>query len=203
MAYIYKITNNITQKSYIGKTEYAPELRWKQHLRSKNYEECSHRALYKALNKYGAENFSFTVLEETDNPSVREQYYIQLYNTYKNGYNETLGGDGASYLILPEDEICNFYQTHTLKETCAEFGNDIKTIRQVLLKNNIPLHSDHKTHTMNCSYAVAQVDPKTNEIIAIYDTVADAELAVNGHQHISEVISGRRKTCKGFKWIKI
>ena len=43
------------------------------------------------INKYGVENFSFEILEETDKPEQQEIYYISLYDSYKNGYNATIG----------------------------------------------------------------------------------------------------------------
>ena len=56
MGYIYKITNNINGKSYIGKTERTIEIRWKEHLR--HIASLQDRLpLYKAMAKYGKENF--------------------------------------------------------------------------------------------------------------------------------------------------
>ena len=60
MPYIYKITNIINQKSYIGKTTHNdPNQRWKEHQRERLQERSAQRALYRALNKYGVENFTF------------------------------------------------------------------------------------------------------------------------------------------------
>lgn len=100
MAYIYKITNQINGKSYIGKTgEINPHEGSKEHLRERIKDRWKNRPLYRAINKYGEENFKFEVLEETNFPEEREQYFIQYYNTYGNtGYNATLGGDGKKYI---------------------------------------------------------------------------------------------------------
>ena len=106
MGYIYKIENNINNKIYIGKTE-----------------KYLTRALYKAINKYGVENFTFTVIEETNDCENREKYYIALYDTFKNGYNETLGGDGKARLQLNEKRVCTYYKNHTLKETAKLSDN--------------------------------------------------------------------------------
>ena len=97
------------------------------------------RALYRAMNKYGVENFSCIEIKETDTPNEDEIYFIQKYDTYHNGYNETLGGDGASYLELPEDEVCKFYlKSKCLIYTAKHFGCDKLTIKKILYKNNIP-----------------------------------------------------------------
>ena len=204
MAYIYKITNLINQHSYIGKTEHIDPIdRWKEHLREATKERNSHRALYKAIRKYGKENFSFKVLEETLEPENREQYYIQYYDTYHNGYNETLGGDGAAYLQLPEEEICKYYLTHSLIETANFFGHDKDTINKILYKHNILKRTRSEQRILASSYPVAQIDPKTNEIIHIFPSVAEAEKATGNTHHISDAVNGKRKTCKGYFWKRI
>lgn len=204
MAHIYKITNLINQKSYIGKTEAIdPWARWKEHLHSAKQEKNSHRALYRAINKYGKENFSFEIIEETDIPEDREQYYIQYYDTYHKGYNETLGGDGASYLELPELEICEYYLKHGLLATAQAFGHDKDTIDRILYKNNIQKRTRSEQMKLATSYPVAQIDKDTNEIIHIYASVADAEKATGNTHHIADAVHGRRKTCKGFIWKQV
>ena len=122
MAYIYQIINKINGKSYIGKTEYSVKHRWKEHLRDYRQKKNQSRALYRAMNKYGTENFECIQLKETNNPNEDEVLYIQEYNTYHNGYNETLGGDGAAYLELPEDEICKFYLKNPKVFFCQSFS---------------------------------------------------------------------------------
>lgn len=96
---IYKATNLINGKAYIGKTNYSLEKRKNGHLRSsKNPKTVFHQA----INKYGADNFEFVVLEElklhkNERLNKREIYYIALLDTKTpNGYNMTEGGDGQS-----------------------------------------------------------------------------------------------------------
>jgi len=97
---IYKITNLINQKCYIGKTNDS-DRRWHDHQRlafTEGHKEYD-KTLYRAMRKYGLENFSFEVIEELKDYSLsgeREQYWIQYYDSYINGYNESLGGDGGS-----------------------------------------------------------------------------------------------------------
>ena len=101
MVGIYKVTNQINNKSYIGQSKHI-EARWRQHhtepfnINSDTYDVI----FYKAIRKYGIENFIFEVIEECDESMLneREKYWIAKYNTYvnapnSNGYNMTRGGE--------------------------------------------------------------------------------------------------------------
>lgn len=102
---IYKITNLINNNAYIGQSKNI-EFRLKTHFRKAfrlDSEEFD-KVLYQAIRKHGPENFSTEVLEELPNASrqllnIRESYWIDKFDTYYNGYNETLGGDGVSGAI--------------------------------------------------------------------------------------------------------
>ena len=100
---IYKITNLINNKTYVGRAKNISK-RWSEHrtlpfiLGHKEYE----KTLYRAIRKYGLENFHFEVLEELDDytqAGEREKYWAAFYNSYTflgTGYNESLAGDGGS-----------------------------------------------------------------------------------------------------------
>ena len=92
MAYIYKITNDINDKVYVGKTEFSIEKRFKEHCRDAFKERNEKRPLYSAIKKYGVEHFHIELVEETDNPNEREIYWIEVLEGYTKGYNATLGG---------------------------------------------------------------------------------------------------------------
>ena len=59
------------------------------------------------MRKYGIEHFIIECIEETNNPNEREMYWINKKNTYHNGYNATLGGDGTKY--IDEQQVINAY----------------------------------------------------------------------------------------------
>ena len=108
--FIYKITNNINGKCYIGQTT-----NWKrrfQEHRNKGYGLEDNKILYRAFDKYGIDNFSFEVLEECENYNDREQYWIAYYNSCENGYNMTIGGDLPPLHIKEE----NPFATHSQNE---------------------------------------------------------------------------------------
>jgi group I intron endonuclease len=86
---IYKITNNINDKFYIGKTIKTADERFKRHFYN---HKTQNTYLYKAMRKYGFENFSIEIIEETRNLDEREKFWI---STLLPQYNMTSGGDGG------------------------------------------------------------------------------------------------------------
>lgn len=88
---IYKIQNKLNNKIYIGS---SVKLEARQQRHFKNLLEGNHHSnkLQNSYNKYGFENFVFEVIEsyqEIDNNELisREQYWIDFYNSYYDGYN--------------------------------------------------------------------------------------------------------------------
>lgn len=90
---IYKITNLINGKIYIGQTIKPIQQRFKEHCNAKS--NCS--ILRKAIHKYGKENFSIKTLIVCKNEkelNEREKFCIRLFNSLKpNGYNISTGGE--------------------------------------------------------------------------------------------------------------
>jgi len=98
MFYIYKITNNINGKCYIGRTKDINR-RFSDHKRlafTKSIHKEYEKALYRAFRKYGINNFTFEILEETEFPIEREIYWIDFFQSNLNGYNADAGGLGGS-----------------------------------------------------------------------------------------------------------
>ena len=138
MSYIYKIKNNINEKVYIGKTNQTIIDRFIQHCKDSARIDRSNRPLYKAMNKYGVKNFSIEQIEECslDIVNEREKYWIEYYNSFRSGYNATLGGDGASYLDY--NLIYNTYkEVLSIAETARIIGCSEDSVRLVLKNYNI------------------------------------------------------------------
>jgi len=103
---IYKVTNQINHKSYIGKTELSFSRRKSNHL-SDAKRGCEF-AFHRALRKYGEENFTWEIIEDCIEDKTllddKEKYYIALYETFgPKGYNMSEGGEGQTGWI-PSDE---------------------------------------------------------------------------------------------------
>ena len=131
MGFIYKITNKVNGKAYVGKTIYTVEQRFKEHLRESKHEWVMARPLYRAMNKYGTENFIVEMLEEVADRTLldeRERYWIAYYDTVRHGYNATLGGDGR--LGVDRKMICDKYLAGdmNMKELAAELGCCQRTV---------------------------------------------------------------------------
>jgi group I intron endonuclease len=99
LATIYCIENRINNKKYIGKNASDnPGARWNHHKRHLNKGTHVNSYLQSAWNKYGEDNFRFSILEEceSDRLADREIYWIKLFDTHGNGYNLTDGGEGTT-----------------------------------------------------------------------------------------------------------
>ena len=95
---IYKITNKVNGKSYIGQSNNI-ERRLKEH---KYISSESNKSLKRAYKKYGKDNFEFSILEECklEELDEKEIYYI---NTLKPEYNRTIGGNGSANHIVTNE----------------------------------------------------------------------------------------------------
>lgn len=135
---IYKITNTINGKSYIGQSLYLKK-RIRRHLSYKSHKD--NLALYKAFNKYGIDKFTIEILETIDTENCNnikseldrlEIFYIKKYDSYNSGYNQTLGGDAGitGYKFTEEQrrkvsqhqKLCahNFYKPVYLKSIITD-----------------------------------------------------------------------------------
>lgn len=115
---IYKITNKINNKNYIGQSQNI-EQRWIAHkYESVNSNQVQYNySIHRAFRKYGLDNFSFSIVELTEKEKLdeREKYWIAYFDSFNNGYNETEGGDKGPSMpgesnpnsILTEQDIIN------------------------------------------------------------------------------------------------
>ena len=151
--FIYKITNTINGKFYIGQTIQNVKERFYQHCATKCSKAVSNMAIHRAIKKYGKSNFTVEVIEEIDSANLndRERYWIKYYNSYNNGYNSTKGGqDGCkSFKDLDVESIIKEYNTgKSLRTLGTIFKVDKQTIKDLLVRNNINLRTT-KTYKLS------------------------------------------------------
>ena len=95
--FVYKITNKLINKCYVGKTTKSIEKRFNKH--KTNQKGGIKGYLYDSMRKNGFDNFSIELIEEVnseENVDEREKYWIKKLNTMApNGYNLTSGGEGG------------------------------------------------------------------------------------------------------------
>ena len=144
MTGIYCITNLINNKKYIGQSANI-ESRWKEH-KLKPFRKCTdkNKCLYRAIRKYGLDNFKFEVIEECSPEELneREIYWIKFYQTFPpelgKGYNENEGGDSGKFNKLKENEIKEII--NLLKNTSItqkEIANIFKVHHQTINDINV------------------------------------------------------------------
>ena len=95
---IYKVTNEINNKVYIGQTINGLNKRKVQHLSKARRGIVTH--FYNAIRKYGEEKFKWFIIEKCKNIkelNEREIYYINEFDSLNNGYNLKHGGDNKTY----------------------------------------------------------------------------------------------------------
>lgn len=130
---IYKITNKINGKSYIGKSINI-ERRFREH---KYISSETNKNLVMAYKKYGKENFEFSILEECCERELNEKeiYYI---STLKPEYNRTTGGDGSSGHIINE-------KTRELlrKKGKEQWNKMSEEEKEKILKHNLKTKKGH------------------------------------------------------------
>ena len=106
---VYKITNNINCKVYIGITTCSLEYRWSKHVtESRNENNTKH--LYKAMRKYGLDNFSIEQIDSSEDfkkLGELERQYIKQYDSQNpnKGYNLTAGGESNQWDANPASKL--------------------------------------------------------------------------------------------------
>lgn len=128
----------MNNKCYIGQTsDYKRRMR--------EHKACGYgeeKVLYEAFNKYGLDNFTFEIIEETEYYNDRERYWIDHYNSYRHGYNMTLGGEEPPVKYGEAHHLA----THSLK--------DVHRVMDMIQNTN----KSFKEIAQLCNYNTSSID---------------------------------------------
>lgn len=128
---IYKIENLVNHKSYIGQSIHI-EKRWDEHCRKSSKDSLIH----KAIQKYGKENFTFQILEETDDilslDELETKYILQFNSLVPNGYNIMINDKNYHHQF-------NYYDFEVFKKIVEDIKNSDLTFPQIAEKYELDL----------------------------------------------------------------
>ena len=226
--YIYKLTCTITGKVYVGKT-IDINRRMMQH--SKITPKYSHH-LANAIKKYGIDNFKEEIIFEVEAEdravlnaalSNAEKSYIKQYDSYRNGYNSTIGGEGTNRFHWLEsskkkisESMKKFFKSakgkaqikHTIfcnknreisKETRERIGRGNKG-KRMPEEAKIKIRNYQLVNACSKYIPVLQYD-LDNSLLNRFNSITDAAKSINKDtSHIVSCCKGRRKTAYGFIW---
>ncbi len=151
---IYKITNQINGKAYIGLSVDIKK-RIKQHKDIEN--NSTNKNLYWAFKEYGIENFSFEIIKECEPSKLGywERKLIEEHDTFKSGYNSSLGGEGSKAITLSDKfdietnitvlDNVTYQSFETEKRKQEKFELKTEKLNNKLLKKTERLLSKNKT----------------------------------------------------------
>ncbi len=228
--FIYKITNIINNKIYIGQTIQNPRSRWSRH--KYNSRVGSTEPLYNAIRKYGDHSFIFEVICQSftlENLNYLEEYFISLYKSTEKsfGYNILSGGNNRTH--QPESNLKNRL-AHLGKKTSEDTKNKISLKNKGQIPWNIGLsgYSMPDGHGTNVSKSLTgkkkskehkeklsiarkeyyQSNPHHNNKLVIclntgkiYKSVQEAANEFKcKNAHIARVCRNERNAHKGFKF---
>ena len=191
--FIYKITNKLNNKVYIGQTIQKPIERFYQHCAKKCDKYILNMVIHKAIFKYGKDNFTFEVIEEVPKQQLneREEYWIKYYNSYTDGYNSTKGGQKGNKPFKDIDNkaiIEQYQQGKSLRTIGKMFNIDKATVKSILIRNNIKLRTTR-------TYKLSQED-RANIILDIKQGLSRNTIISKWNiskSYLSQLINSQRR----------
>ena len=185
---IYKISNTVNDKLYIGQTHRSINHRFSEHCKpSRNKLSI----ITKAICKYGRDKFKIEVLEETLFPVEKEEFYIKKFNTISpNGYNLEIKG---SVVI---------YSQKTLEKIRENIKNRIKLFGPILPKGTKQTKEWIEKRFKNRRKPVIRINPDNSEYeyTSAKKALSDLGKIVKSTSLISAVCLGIRYSAYGYRW---
>ena len=206
---IYKITNKINNKHYIGQTIVGVHKRWNDHI---GQSKRLNTVLAKAIRKYGKENFEVTEIVNTFNReelNKAEISYIAEFNSLTpNGYNLTIGGEGASPTEETKQKISKAHLGMRHTKESRQLMSDSKKGKPSSFKNKnfteeslIKLSLSHKGQVPVNKVSIGAF--KDDVLVKSYDSIAAAKKDGFFQQNIHACLNGKFKQYKGYTWKRL
>ena len=196
---IYGWYNTLTDMWYVGQT-INQEGRFNCHIRLSLNNDNTH--FHRALRKYGLENFVYCILEDNvlrDNLNMKEQEWIEYYDSFYDGYNMTAGGDGT-LLCVPWNK-----GKHHSEETIKKMS---KSLKGRFIGENNPFYGKHhsiesrkknsEAHKGRKAKKVNQYDKEGN-FVHQWDSMGDIKRA-GFKANICYCCQGKIPYANGFIW---
>lgn len=209
MASIYKITNLINNKIYIGETIQPINHRWNQHISSslnKNRYDYNY-PIHNAIRKYGDNNFIIELIEECDDNIrfERESYYIEFYDSTNqiNGYNLIKEGQGGcKYSSKEIKELWNMGLT--ISEIKQKLNCSKGLVQRRLRGQNIPENEIKNRMSLEASIKQGEkIEQYTlsGKFVKEWHSISYCEKETGFNQSaISQVCHQRQLSAYGFLW---
>ena len=204
MAEIYKIEDDIYHKVYIGQTTFTLEKRYKQHLQ-KVADPKDKTKLHTAMRQLGIDHFHIKLVEKCNEDELddKEKYWINYYDSQKNGYNMTAGGNGGSIYAIDERELYRLWdEGKSLKEIAEILDCSVLAISNRLREHpTYSVEESARRATHKKVYCYDLVGMKCGE----FDSASDAEVAINGEfargrDNIAACARGEQRQAYGYYW---
>ena len=214
--YIYKYTSP-SEKCYIGQTINSLKERAKSLISGNGYKKCT--VFWKAIQKYGWNNFKVEILEEVDVNLLneRERYYISLFNSIApNGYNLTIGGETGKtkdvyvysaqngkfiehYSSLTEASINTEIPIETISSILNATSSRKQVHNLVFTDNYIPIYDI--TNLSRKNYHKVYVYDKNGNYLNNYESINSAARALNiTDSSIRKCFNGLSNHVKGYQF---
>ena len=207
---IYMLQNKINGKKYIGQS-IDIKYRYNNHIHESygaNVDKSAYNmAIHKAIRKYGINNFDLIVLEECNREKLddREMYWIEYFDTYNDGYNQTIGGGAVKNKINTEKVFDLWDQEMSIDEIHKTTGyGKHSIIRNLEVYKN---YSSQESRKRGRGIAQMKTCKKifqysiNGEYLREFDSIKEAEEKTGTrHNDISSCIHGDQMSANGFRW---
>ena len=206
MGFIYKITNDVNGKVYIGQTIRSVWVRWRNHV-SQAYNDRwnSCPRLHRAIRKYGEDSFTCEPIVKAPDMVLDdlERYWINYYDSINTGYNITLGGKSGGKKADDTAILEKWNSGMTIREICKCLGYGKSTISSRLhalgVRNEETRERGWRKGSEKSRIPVYMYDLKGNYVRS-FKSIKEANAFLGKVNGVSPALSGTILQTGGYMW---